>query len=61
MTFDLRSHGLSERVDDIPGYAKDVNDFATDSIAILEFAQQQNAELPCFFWGESFGGTAFTT
>ena len=58
VTFDLRSHGLSERVDDIRGYAKDVHDFATDSIAMLEFAQQQNAGLPCFFWGESFGGVS---
>jgi acylglycerol lipase len=55
VTFDLRGHGESGKVDGIRGYAS-FADHVTDLLAVLRYATDRHVGLPVFLFGESMGG-----
>jgi hypothetical protein len=56
VTYDLRGHGNSGFVDGIPMYTHSMEDHVQDFLAVLKFAMDRHVGMPCFVYGESFGG-----
>ena len=56
VTYDLRGHGRSGKVDGIPMYTPFFEDHVQDFLAVLKWAEERHVGTPCFAYGESFGG-----
>eukprot|EP00892_Ulva_mutabilis_P012443 jgi/Ulvmu1/9571/UM054_0001.1 len=61
VTYDLRGHGRSGKVDGIPMYFTSFEENVQDFLAVLQWAEERHVGTPCFAYGESYGGLIVTS